>query len=92
MFARLGHLAVRRKMLVVVASAIIVGIAAGLGSLVFARLSSGGYSEDRQKEHAAIVDALRARSPELAGRAMRAHLDAAGRTLLAHVPDVARTR
>ena len=45
MFARLGHLAVRRKMLVVVASAIIVGIAAGLGSLVFARLSSGGYSD-----------------------------------------------
>lgn len=54
--------------------------------------SSGGYSEDRQKEHAAIVDALRARSPELAGRAMRAHLDAAGRTLLAHVSDVALTR
>ena len=45
MFARLGHLAVRRKMLVVIASAVIVGVAAGLGSLVFARLSSGGYSD-----------------------------------------------
>lgn len=45
MFARLGHLAVRRKMLVVIVSLIIVGIAAGLGSLVFARLSSGGYGD-----------------------------------------------
>jgi RND superfamily putative drug exporter len=45
MFARLGHLAVRRKMLVVIASAVIIGIAAGVGSLVFARLSSAGYSD-----------------------------------------------
>lgn len=45
MFARLGHLAVRRKMLVVIASVLIVGAAAGVGSLLFGRVSSGGYSD-----------------------------------------------
>lgn len=66
MFARLGHLAVRRKMLVVVASAIIVGIAAGLGSLVFARLSSGGYSDpgsDSAKVFTYLHDTLGVKDP-----------------------------
>lgn len=47
MFARLGHLAVRRKGIVLVASVLLVVIAGGLGSLLFARLSSGGYSDPR---------------------------------------------
>jgi RND superfamily putative drug exporter len=66
MFARLGHLAVRRRMLVVVASAIIVGIAAGLGSLVFARLSSGGYSDpasDSAKVFTYLHDTLGVKDP-----------------------------
>ena len=66
MFARLGHLAVRRKMLVVIASAVIVGIAAGLGSLVFARLSSGGYSDpgsDSAKVFTYLHDTLGVKDP-----------------------------
>jgi hypothetical protein len=48
MFARLGHLAVRRKMLVVISSAILIALAAGIGSLVFARLSSAGYGDPKR--------------------------------------------
>lgn len=66
MFARLGHLAVRRKMLVVIASAVILGISAGLGSLVFARLSSGGYSDpasDSAKVFTYLHDTLGVKDP-----------------------------
>lgn len=66
MFARLAYLAVRRKMLVVIASAVIVGIAAGLGSLVFARLSSGGYNDpgsDSTKVFTYLHDTLGVKDP-----------------------------
>jgi len=66
MFATLGHFAVRRKMLVVIASALIVGVSAGLGSLVFARLSSGGYSDpgsDSAKVFAYLHDSLGVEAP-----------------------------
>jgi RND superfamily putative drug exporter len=66
MFARLGHLAVRRKMLVVIASAIIIALAAGFGSLVFARLSSAGYGDpksDSAKVYAYIHDTLHTKDP-----------------------------
>lgn len=66
MFAKLGHLVVRRKMLVVVASLLIVVVAAGLGSLVFARLSSGGYSDpgsDSAKVFTYLHDTLGVKEP-----------------------------
>ncbi|HUW77959.1 MAG TPA: MMPL family transporter, partial [Candidatus Nanopelagicaceae bacterium] len=66
MFARLGHLAVRRKMLVVIASAILIAIAAGIGSLVFGRLSSAGYSDpgsDSAKVYNYLHDTLGTKDP-----------------------------
>jgi RND superfamily putative drug exporter len=66
MFARLGRLAVRRKMLVVIASALIIGVAAGIGSLLFARLSSAGYNDpgsDSAKVYNYLHDTLGAKDP-----------------------------
>jgi len=66
MFALLGRLVVRRKMLVVIASALIIGVAAGLGSLVFARMSTGGYSDpasDSAKVFSYLHDTLGVEDP-----------------------------
>jgi RND superfamily putative drug exporter len=66
MFARLGHLAVRRKMLVVISSAILIALAAGIGSLVFARLSRAGYGDpksDSAKVYTYLHDKLGAKDP-----------------------------
>jgi RND superfamily putative drug exporter len=66
MFARLGHLAVRRKMLVVISSAILIALAAGIGSLVFARISGGGEGykkRDSAKVYTYLHDKLGAKDP-----------------------------
>ena len=53
-----------------------------------ATASAPGRDEADEKEHAAIVRALAARDPEAAEQAVRAHIDAAGRALLAVLKEV----
>jgi len=68
MLARLGQLAVRRKGIVLVASIVLLVIAGGLGSLLFARLSSGGYSDpgsDSAKAATYLTQAFGAKDPAI---------------------------
>ncbi|MCA1732238.1 MAG: GntR family transcriptional regulator [Acidobacteria bacterium] len=53
-----------------------------------ATVSAPGRDEADEREHEAIVRALAARDPEAAEAAVRAHIDAAGRALLAVLEEV----
>jgi GntR family transcriptional repressor for pyruvate dehydrogenase complex len=54
-------------------------------------IQRGGGVEDVIEQHEAILDAIKARSPRLAGLAMRRHLNSTGEDLRTSLPQTARS-
>ena len=68
MFQKLGHFAVRRKKIAVIAFIISILVAGGVGAQVFNRLDSGGYSiasSDSYKVYTYIKDTLKESDPAI---------------------------
>ena len=68
MFEKLGHLVVRRRKSMVVFFIIGLLIAAGVGSMVFSRLDSGGYSNpnsDSYQVYQYLHDTLKISDPNI---------------------------
>jgi RND superfamily putative drug exporter len=68
MFEKLGHFAVRRKKIAVITFIISILVAGSMGSLVFSRLDSGGYSiasSDSYKVYSYIKDTLKESDPAI---------------------------
>lgn len=68
MFEKLGHFAVRRKKIAVIAFIVSILVAGGVGSQVFNRLDSGGYSiasSDSYKVYTYITDVLKESDPAI---------------------------
>ena len=68
MFEKLGHFAVRRRKLAVLAFVIATLVAGGVGSQVFNRLDSGGYSissSDSYKVYDYIKNTLKQSDPTI---------------------------
>lgn len=68
MFEKLGHFAVRRRKFAVIAFIISILVAGGVGSQVFNRLDSGGYSissSDSYKVYSYIKDTLKESDPAI---------------------------
>ena len=67
MFEKLGHFAVRRKSIAVVLFIVATLVAGGVGSQVFNRLDSGGYSIAFVADRYGQVLFIKSRSPNNAG-------------------------
>ena len=68
MFEKLGHFAVRRKKIAVISFIISILVAGGVGSQVFNRLDSGGYSiaaSDSYKVYTYISETLKESDPAI---------------------------
>ena len=68
MFEKLGHFAVRRKKIAVITFVVSILVAGGIGSQVFNRLDSGGYSiasSDSYKVYTYITDVLKESDPAI---------------------------
>jgi RND superfamily putative drug exporter len=68
MFEKLGHFAVRRKTIAVILFVVATLVAGGVGSQVFNRLDSGGYSissSDSYKVYTYIKDTLKESDPAI---------------------------
>lgn len=68
MFEKLGHFAVRRKKIAVIAFVISILVAGGVGAQVFNRLDSGGYSiasSDSYKVYEYIKETLKESDPAI---------------------------
>ncbi len=68
MFEKLGHFAVRRKKIAVITFIVSILVAGGLGTQVFNRLDSGGYSiasSDSYKVYTYITDTLKESDPAI---------------------------
>ena len=68
MFEKLGHFAVRRKKIAVITFVVSILVAGGVGSQVFNRLDSGGYSiasSDSYKVYTYITDVLKESDPAI---------------------------